>query len=110
MQRKTCQCGLCGWVEKKHKDTKAQSHKERPRLITFDCGLSLWLCAFVSLCFFSHRIQVFHRLPGKFRSGTARRRFGSAFTSRPAVSPRINFAVPAAAIIAALSVVRIGFG
>ena len=41
---------------------------------------------------------------------TASLMFGSAFTSISTVSPRSNFAVPAAAIIAALSVVRIGLG
>ena len=34
----------------KPKDTKAQSHKERPLQAVFHSGLSLWLCAFVSLC------------------------------------------------------------
>ena len=47
---------------------------------------------------------------GSSRSGTASRILGSGLTSISAVSPRIRCAVPAAAIIAALSVVRIGFG
>src|SRR5437867_4780735 len=33
-----------------HKDTKAQRHKERPHQRFLHCGLSLCLCAFVSLC------------------------------------------------------------
>lgn len=37
----------------RHKDTKAQRHRERPQQEFFERGLSLCLCVFVSLCLFT---------------------------------------------------------
>src|SRR5262249_34307352 len=44
------------WCEKKHKDTKAQRHKENALKLSWR-GFSLCPCAFVFLCF-SHRRGV----------------------------------------------------
>src|SRR5262249_11962992 len=62
------------------------------------------------ICSTTQIFQVLHLLSGKPFSGAARRMLGSAFAFMSTVSPRRNFAVPAAAIIAALSVVKIGRG